>query len=1859
MKDISNRHSSHKPSKLRVLALFCILSIISVISLVAIELGAGPGDSPPDYMGYGEIQAYAPPALVHVNVDYNGNIHVQPYGFRHYIDVVDDSHRIVRFPAHLHWWDVSASVPYGWAYRVDERQDTHYPYSPVVSVSLYAPPVYYHGGDLSYSPYQAYGPGGDISEAPMPMGDEISPFGGGLMITINGNGIAMGDGQTHRFTQANGTMGAYFYTILIPIRPGHAFMWIDTQPDGRGIRVTSSTVFNAATTVYLVWGFNVAFQGNGLTLPNPAPQAQTNPHNAFVNRVIPDGWTIAEAIASPKLFTPPDTGLPIAFPHDPVRVGFVFVAWYDIAIAHTDETIPHPTGTRLNVNTTITQPTTFFARWRTPLNHLVRFDMNDAANPGAFLQPGTPEQPQRLYRFALHHRSIADSSLGGAAATGLGAPAGTALDGDPWVGLTPIPPEERRQNIQRPFVPNQPFGLPGHMDRSHPNYTPYTPGSGLINPPGASLAANAGTAWPRSAPDVRHSNMWIPTPGAPGAPGAPQQRYTLEGWWTQPFGWRQNTTTNIVSHRFVPPGLYNTYISAEPGTWGWTAVHNPIGFPVGLARRASAGWPDDSQDPHNPLPGLVTGDMTVYANWVYRVTFDLNGGTGDAAGNWGNQGFLLSWFQWSVPSGNNNVNFRDILPEAPVRTINAAGTRVTETSSGSSPTHRLHQPVSAGMPPNPTRTHHQFNGWWDRPVAAIPQGTPNAATYPATNHGAVAFTGDTQIDGSQRVWAHWIHIPPTPTPTPAPITFNLNATPACAATEGDYARAYWPTYRPANYDHNNPTGRFFLSRTAIPGLGISGPMLREFNDRYTTSDLAFANVSYADRYSLTITRMFAMNAAIQDMSANQAYMRMPRNPRKTGYVFVGWHPDPDFEPLLANGTPAPGVWNPSTVLTMANHPGTLYAVWAPSFDLILVGNGNTGNPGPNVTATEFVRNMALGFTPNEMAGAGRWPGPTIHWMMQSGLDYFSNTFSIAGTPTLETSGAGRLHAHGWRTLFLHSSRTQIGPTNAFNVQQNPTPANSYIIQGTTRFSQDFIDSHGGFGTRPDGSRYFRIYLQWGATVTFNTNHATPGIGGTNAIRQATVGVGYSINDSLLRATRHLHQLHRVDVFPSFGATAVTGQWMGTNGTATVEGTRGGWPRNPTTPTDVSGGDWAHLFAQPTGLGFALVGWNDCPNGQGTWFFADTPIYDNVTIYAIWRPWITLRPGIPESSPFFGEINMDPARYPANDPSGVLHRYVTLGQPFPTPFPGDPIWPGRSFEGWFPEPSPDDATMAGLQALGPGNVVVVRPYYAVWRTGVTFNPNPPGNPTAGARIGNLSVNQTTGVQHVIGRFITPPIPHPGYSLVSRPGGWIPTNNWFALEPDPNNPGEFIRRIYTPGGPRTIMQAMEVHKEWLGTVTFRPGHPRGRLDGLATNANITRQVPEGLTIGQNPAGQQVPTAAAALAAAPWINDPGLNFGGWRRFGPPPLNIPLNADGTPVTAGAAHPILSPEDVAAIPVNHYELFFEAVWGLRMEFYKVGDRSIPTGDPLGYAPRAGARFVLERETSPGVWTQAYPIVTTPPIFLESGPDGGVFIGSAFTPLLELNNNAATSFRLRETRGPAGYRTPSGHWDVTIGQQLGIVPAFVPQGGNPGFSTVIVASGALEGQRQLVGNVPYTFDFWKVNSTHVRLQNAQMRLLVFNGTSTPPEVLITSDMIGSGPSQWTCLGTRTSSLTLPMTWRMDINRYYQMLETVPPIGYQMPMGQWRIVVNPVNPPTYPDRTFTVTRIGGAPMPNIIPDPNTANAETYFIINWLNHTLPLTGGSGSMPLLMAGGGVVFAAMIGGAVVMLRKRKENLRYAHRHL
>ena len=129
-------------------------------------------------------------------------------------------------------------------------------------------------------------------------------------------------------------------------------------------------------------------------------------------------------------------------------------------------------------------------------------------------------------------------------------------------------------------------------------------------------------------PTIARLNQGI-TPDRWGAAAPPATRpgATLEGWWTSSDGWENitnpHTGTNNISG--AAPGRW-AHLGAAAGT---PSASNPMpvpSFPSVNAAGIRTGAINTAPLPAWNSPEAALRDLTVYANWVYRVTFDVNGG---------------------------------------------------------------------------------------------------------------------------------------------------------------------------------------------------------------------------------------------------------------------------------------------------------------------------------------------------------------------------------------------------------------------------------------------------------------------------------------------------------------------------------------------------------------------------------------------------------------------------------------------------------------------------------------------------------------------------------------------------------------------------------------------------------------------------------------------------------------------------------------------------------------------------------------------------------------------------------------------------------------------------------------------------------------------------------------------------------------------------------------------------------------------------------------------------------------------------------------------------------------------------------
>jgi len=187
---------------------------------------------------------------------------------------------------------------------------------------------------------------------------------------------------------------------------------------------------------------------------------------------------------------------------------------------------------------------------------------------------------------------------------------------------------------------------------------------------------------------------------------------------------------------------------------------------------------------------------------------------------------------------------------------------------------------------------------------------------------------------------------------------------------------------------------------------------------------------------------------------------------------------------------------------------------------------------------------------------------------------------------------------------------------------------------------------------------------------------------------------------------------------------------------------------------------------------------------------------------------------------------------------------------------------------------------------------------------------------------------------------------------------------------------------------------------------------------------------------------------------------------------------------------------------------------------------------------------------------------------------------------------------------------------------------------------------------------PVLFEFFKTDAmvysmprTINLLEGAQFRLFRTNeanlSTGNDGLVLINSDAPSSQWEEVPMIISESQSRegALPISFYMTPGFTYQLVEIASPVGFMQPMGQWRIRVDESNP-----SGFSFEIIGGLPVPVFvfIPPPEGIDDVEWYLGNWLDFSLPLTGGSGTRYMYMTGSiMLIFAALFSVTVIFSKK------------
>jgi len=1108
---------------------------------------------------------------------------------------------------------------------------------------------------------------------------------------------------------------------------------------------------------------------------------------------------------------------------------------------------------------------------------------------------------------------------------------------------------------------------------------------------------NENIAWARSAPQALLANM------------------TLEGWWTGHDG------TIGTGSRFTSPG--GDHMS-------WLNVPTPM---------------DWSRKP-------VYSNMTVYANWVYRVSFHTN--DGHVVLNSQPVGFYDFHLpgggdRWdSFHPGNSFILHRDIPFDTPLanRTIAQNGQQYNYDSDQMEPRTYFpdgERPVGFTQPATNCvgRIGHLFNGWWNVPLPPlILVGPPGSQTRhyidprdPSTLIGTqwenveiIEITRYSVINASIVAYAHWI---PN---ADVVLTFDIG--------EG----AEW--YRP--HLQANPGHPAWANNPPIP-LG--------------TNDL----------YHLVLTG----DSSVASMTP---VLSMPPHPRKPGYIMLGWFTNPPPEPCPSPGSCAPCA-NPLTTLGAHGHWSrenrgyvflsgtpvaqsiTVYAHWVPYITFIFDGNGATRSPaggggiGPYVT-----RRIGYGWATDRVSGNPNRQR-RISWDVMRSFGYTHAENGAANGPTnfavlpLNTGLEGFFVRPGFRTLRVQGGgqpwmRPAVPhPTNSTlpalagigahsprnNSAWNGASNGTHEIWGTAvytdlLFNMDLVNNN----------REVRFYLQWGVPITFNPvdtidmlNPFVP--------RVITVPVGYTFEN--MHEHRHMPPLltsnpgYPLYIIPDSQPLPVPNSAPPANYNNT---------RDLTFPNPVVDNTrhWVGISqgAPPfTTLGFR--GWYPTFSGAGTRFQPShvMPQFHQgelvSSLYGQWGDSITFMVG---NHPNPASVTILAENLTRPFTPGVS---FTLGSELP-PAPNHPIGPTHPvFIGWRTGPPENMMVLADTSLLRMASFNL----YAVWGHRVNLVGNAPD-----ATLGGTYTTGTPGGLFAGLNTIAQP---------TRPGEWGFNRRWNT---HPSGSGT----TFTPSGPLVPSDVPPyLYAQWEGSFVFSPGTdgtipaptaPYGYR--LAANGDAVTWVTEGFSITTNTHIAGPPTVTTpsinwetglipTLPNNPTHSDPSMVFMGWRiASGQPLFNHPTFGNNAVLTRAQVATIpmnglMNPAGPADGPRNAPtgRIFLEAVWHQRLVFHKTGElvNADNTRDGAIFEVRrfnAGNWDVVQTGIVSGAALPAVGTAASEPPFapgLPASPAGTPHGRVAMT----LPLTPGGQYRIFEVLPPLGYQRESGHWEINLQTGAGVV----------------------------------------------------------------------------------------------------------------------------------------------------------------------------------------------------------------------------
>jgi len=247
------------------------------------------------------------------------------------------------------------------------------------------------------------------------------------------------------------------------------------------------------------------------------------------------------------------------------------------------------------------------------------------------------------------------------------------------------------------------------------------------------------------------------------------------------------------------------------------------------------------------------------------------------------------------------------------------------------------------------------------------------------------------------------------------------------------------------------------------------------------------------------------------------------------------------------------------------------------------------------------------------------------------------------------------------------------------------------------------------------------------------------------------------------------------------------------------------------------------------------------------------------------------------------------------------------------------------------------------------------------------------------------------------------------------------------------------------------------------------------------------------------------------------------------------------------------------------------------------------------------------------------------------------------------------TYRLVEYSTPLHFVHPTSYWLITI--EDGVM-SILEQDDNLPFVEI---DGELH-----VGNqhtVPFTFhktnDYlysfseWDTPDwlESILLPDAEFSLFRYNGIGgTPADGMMTGDdwvYVDSG------VNLNAPGNVTPLTFQLIPGRYYHLVETIPPIGHELPFGQWRIIAIEREVDGMIEVGFQITAQGDSTVP-AFANPNGTHVPyvyingmlyenvifggLFYLGNFPQFILPPSGGSGTIALMIFGLLAILSAVI---------------------